>query len=183
MRFSISLFAALFVLFLPAFLNAQSRDYLTDAEIELVRDAQQIDLRVDVLIKAVERRIAVINNTVVPKEDVDKWGDPPKGTRVQLLSDIAKILQKVIDDVDDVARREEGKQSKFFVKAMHRLTEAAQKFQPQFRSMLDTAKEEKERGSLLTAGDLCAAIIEASAKVPKEVPKEEKKKEEKKPKN
>jgi acyl-CoA reductase-like NAD-dependent aldehyde dehydrogenase len=183
MRFTILAFILFLLLIFPAFSNAQSRDYLTDAEIELVRDAQQIDLRVEVLIKAVERRIAVVNNTAVAKEDVDKWGDPPKGTRVQLLSDIAKILQKAVDDVDDVARREEGKQSKFFIKAMHKLADAAQRFQPQFKLLLDGVKEEKERGSLLTAGDLCASIIEASAKVPKEIPKEEKKKEEKKTKN
>lgn len=176
MRFTFSAFTVFLILFLFAAANAQSRDYLTDAEIELVRDAQQIDLRVEVLIKAVERRIAVINNTARIEKDSEKWGDPPKGTRVQLLSDVAKILQKAIDDVDDVARREAGKQSKFFVKAMHKLAEAANRFQPQFKSLLDGAKEEKERGALLNAGELCAQIIEASAKVPKEVPKDEKKK-------
>jgi hypothetical protein len=183
MRFTFSALTAFLILFLFAAANAQSRDYLTDPEIELVRDAQQIDLRVDVLVKAVERRIAVVNNTVVAKEDVDKWGDPPKGTRVQLLSDISKILQKAIDDIDDVARREEGKQSKFFIKAMHKLADAAQKLQPQFKLLLDAAQEEKERGALLNAGELCDQIIEASAKVPKEIPKDEKKKEEKKTKN
>lgn len=176
MRFTFSAFTAFLILFLFAAASAQSRDYLTDAEIELVRDAQQIDLRVEVLVKAVDRRIAVVNNTARVEKESEKWGDPPKGTRVQLLSDVAKILQKAIDDVDDVARREAGKQSKFFVKAMHKLAEAANRFQPQFKSLLDGAKEEKERGALLNAGELCAQIIEASAKVPKEVPKDEKKK-------
>jgi acyl-CoA reductase-like NAD-dependent aldehyde dehydrogenase len=179
MRFTVLVFTAFLLLIFPAFSNAQSRDYLTDAEIELVRDAQQIDLRVEVLMRAVERRFAVLNSaatTVIKEKDAWKWGDPPKGTRVQLLTDIAKIMQKAIDDIDDVARREEGKQSKFFILAMHKLAAAAQKFQPQFKVLLDTVKEEKERGALLNSLELCDQIIEASSKVPKEVPKEEKKK-------
>lgn len=179
MRF---IFLAFLILTFSFFINAQSRDYLTDAEIELVRDAQQIDLRVDILVKAIDRRIAVLNNAAAVKES-ENWGEPPKGTRMQLLSDIAKILQKAIDDVDDVARREEGKQSRFFILAMHKLAATAQKLEPQFKTYADTVKEEKERGAILNSLELCASIMEASAKVPKEVPKEEKKKEEKKTKN
>src|SRR4029078_6627383 len=41
--------------------SAQSRrDYMTDAEIELVRDAQDIDARIDVLTKMIDRRFAVL---------------------------------------------------------------------------------------------------------------------------
>ncbi len=170
------IFLTVLILIFSAFLNAQSRDYLTADEIELVRDAQQIDHRVGVLIRAAERRIAVLNNAA-PTEDSDgKWGEPPKGTRAQLLSDIHKILQKAVDDVDDVASREEGTQSKFFIVAMHKLTAAANKFQPLLKSFFDTAQDEREKGAILNAGDLCAQIIEASSKVPKEVPKEAKKK-------
>ena len=177
MRFTVLVFNAFLLLFFAAaFSNAQSRDYLTDAEIELVRDAQQIDLRVDILVRAAERRLAVLNNAAATEKDSYKWGEAPKGTRAQLLSDINKIVQKAVDDIDDVARREEGKQSKFFILAMHRLTAAANKLQPQFKTLLDAVKDEKERGALLNSLELCNQIIEASSKVPKEVPKEEKKK-------
>lgn len=180
MRFTVSVFIAFLILILPALSNAQSRDYLTDAEIELVRDAQQIDLRVEVLVKAIDRRFLVLNNDTTQakqtEKDLGKWGEPPKGTRVQLLSDIAKILQKAIDDIDDVARREGGMDSKFFPKAVHKLADAANIYLPQFKTQLDKVTDEKERGSLLTATDLCGQVIEASAKVPKEAPKEEKKK-------
>lgn len=159
---------------------AQRRDYMTEAEIELVRDAQDIDTRIDVLTKMIDRRFVVLGmdsgGAKPPSKGSDKWGDPPTGTRAQLLSDISKILQKAVEDIDDVARREEGKQSRFFIMAMHKLSAAATKFQPQFKTLLDAVKDEKERGALLNAGELCNQIIEASSKVPREIPKEEKKK-------
>ena len=182
MKFTVFALTAFFVFafLLPTQTNAQRRDYLTDEEIELVRDAQQIDLRVGVLVKAVERRLIVLNDdqTQVKRveKDLDKWGELPKGTRTDLLSDIAKILQKAIDDIDDIARREGGMDSEFFPKAVHYLAEYSQKLQPRLQSQLDLVKDEKERGSILTSLDLTKQIIEASTKVPKEVPKKKKKK-------
>jgi len=37
------------------------RDYFTDQEIEMVRDAQAIDSRIDVLTHAIDRRFSVLN--------------------------------------------------------------------------------------------------------------------------
>ena len=172
--FRVPLFTFAFLLFTFAFLlsapaSAQRRDYLTDAEIELVRDAQQIDLRIEVLVRAIDRRFEVLNNTTAAKKDSEKWGELPKGTRPELTSDITKILQKAVDDVDDVAAR--SMDSKFFPKAFHKLVEAAQRFLPQFKTLLDQVKDEKERGSILNSIDLCNQIIEAAPKVPKEVKK------------
>jgi len=45
---------------------AQKRDNLTDAETELIRYHRELDKRVDVLIKAADRRFAVINGTKPP---------------------------------------------------------------------------------------------------------------------
>lgn len=182
MKFTIYALTAFFLLatFLPASANAQKRDYLTDEEIELVSDAQEIDLRIDVLTKAIDRRFLVLNGDASQakqiEKDIDKWGELPKGSRAQLLSDIAKILQKAVDDIDDLASREGGMDSKLFPKAVHKLADAAQKYQTQFKAELDKVKDEKARGSLLNSLDLCASIIEASSKLPKEPTKEEKKK-------
>ncbi|HEY0427045.1 MAG TPA: hypothetical protein VGC76_04485 [Pyrinomonadaceae bacterium] len=182
MRFTIYTLAAFFLLlmFLPSAANAQRRDYLTDEEIELVRDAQQIDLRVDVLVKAIDRRFIALSGDVSQtqklEKDDEKWGALPKGKRVQLLSDIARILQKAVDDIDDLAMRENGMNSEFFPKAVFKLADGAQKFLPELKSELDKVVEEKERGSILTAMDLCNQINEAAAKLPKETKKEKKKK-------
>src|SRR5690349_14570565 len=94
---SLTVFTAIFciALFFPLAADAQKRrDYLTEEEIELVRDAQEIDLRIMVLTKAIDRRFAVLNNRT-PKEK-EEWGALPKGTRVELLIDIEKLLQKAI---------------------------------------------------------------------------------------
>ena len=156
------------LLLFPALTDAQKRDYLTEQEIELVRDAQEIDRRVEVLTKAIDRRFAALNNETPknPEKDAEKWGELPKGNRVQLISDITKILQKAVDDVDDVAAR--NKDSKLFPKAVHKLAEAAQKYLPQFKTQFDKISDDKERGTILNSIDLCNQIIEAAAQVPKE---------------
>src|SRR5688572_6711647 len=72
---------------------AQPRDHLTDQETDLIRFHQQLDKRMDVFIKAMDRRFAIINGleqTKTKKIDREEpeWGDLPKGSRAQLLGDI-----------------------------------------------------------------------------------------------
>ena len=166
---SLNLLAAIFcvALFFPASAEAQRRDYLTEAEIELVRDNQEIDLRIDVLTKAIDRRFNVINNK--PVKESEKWGEAPKGTRLQLLTDIEKLLGKAIDDLNQVAER--NRENKLFPKAVHKLADACTQYQPQFKSMLDAVKDEKERGTLLGSVESCSQVLEAAADLPKETPK------------
>ncbi|MBS1792256.1 MAG: hypothetical protein JSS81_00295 [Acidobacteria bacterium] len=164
----------LIALFLSAAIaaDAQRRDYLTEDEIELVRDAQQIDLRIKVLARAVDRRIAVLKNET-PKESKE-WGPLPQGTPAELYSDIDKLLEKAIDDIDDVAER--SRDSRFFPKAVFKLSDSCREYIPQFKTFIDAVKNEKERGSLLGAIEKCDEVIEASTKVPREPEKNEKKK-------
>ena len=170
----LTVFAAIFGIaaFFTSNINAQRRDYLTDDEIEVVRDAQEIDLRVKVLTYAVERRLAVINNKPLKEKEI--WGAPPKGSRVELFLDIEKLIQKAIDDVDQTAER--AKDSKLFPKAVHQFADSCTEYLPQFKTFLDTTKDEKTRGALIGATENCNQVIEAAAKVPKEPSKEEKKK-------
>jgi hypothetical protein len=173
-KLTLTFFAAIFCLamFFPLSASAQKRDYLTEAEIELVRDAQQIDLRVMVLTRAVDRRLAVLKGETPKEKEV--WGELPKGTRTELLIDIEKLLGKAIDDIDEVAER--SRESVFFPKAVHKLADSCREYLPQFKTFIDTVKDEKERGSLLGSIDSCNQVIDASVKVPKEPVKEEKKK-------
>ena len=152
--------------------KAQRRDYLTEAEIELVREAQEIDLRVMVLTKAIDRRLAVLKNQT-PKEK-EEWGELPKGTHTELFLDIEKLLQKAIDDIDEVAER--NKDSELFPKAVFKLSDSCQAYLPQFKTFLDTTKDEKERGALLGSIENCNSVLEASTKVQRVPTKEEKKK-------
>lgn len=167
------------MLFFPTLANAQRRDYLTDEEIELVREAQEINLRINILTKAIDRRFLVINsNASQPKQvqkDTEKWGELPTGSRSLLLWNIERILQKAIDDIDNVAAHKKT-DGEFFPKAIFKLTDSCQTYIPQLKTLYDTSKDEKEKGSILGSIDSCHQIIEASAKVPKETLKEKKKK-------
>ena len=171
----------------PTTADAQRRDYLTDEEIEIVREAQQIDERIGVLVHAVDRRMSVIGLGNVPAgkpvKEKDIWGPPPAGTRAELLSDIKRIIQKAIDDIDNLAARpdsaviyeDEGKKPKdpkaLFAKAVRNLGAAATRYRPIFNDELSRTEVKSERGLLLDIIDNCDQIIEAVATLPAEVKK------------
>jgi len=161
--------------------QAQRRDHLTEMEVELVRDAQQIDERMKVFVKAIDRRFLALNSdaarTKQVEKDSERWGELPTGTRLQLLIDIEKLLDEAISKIDDVASRD--MKSDFFPNAVHTLADGANKFLPQLKSQLAKLTDEKEKGAILGAIDFCNQIIEASAKVKRETPKEIKKRKEK----
>lgn len=175
LRFFLFLFAA-FLFFSAADANAQRRDYMTDAEIEIVRDSQEIDLRVDALVKMIDRRFAVLNNEPSPiKKNSELWGDAPKGTRLELLSDINKILMKAIDDIDQVVERK-AVDAKMFPKAVKNLAASCVIYNTKLKMEYDKAADEKEKGVILGALESCGQIGEAAKKLDEIVPKEEKKK-------
>jgi hypothetical protein len=165
-------------LIFPYSANAQRRDQLTEMETELVREAQEISLRTQVFIKAIDRRFLVLNNDTSKAKQVEKdletWGELPKGTRAQLLLDIEKILQEAVDNIDNLAERDA--KNELLPKALHTLADASAKLLPQLKSQLDKTNTETEKGAILGAIDLCNQIIEASAKVPKVESKNKKKK-------
>src|SRR6185503_8511504 len=75
------------------------RDHLTPQEVDLVKEAQILDKRIDVFIRAAERRLMVINgsgnaaaNTKQLKKESERWGELPTGSRAELVLDIARIL-------------------------------------------------------------------------------------------
>ena len=173
-KITLTLCAAFFLvaLFFPLSADAQKRDYLSEAEIELVRDNQEIDARILILTKAIDRRFNVINNKTV--KESEKWGEPPQGTRLELLSDIEKLLGKAIDDIDQVAER--NRANPLFPKAVHRLADACTAYQPQFKTLLDKVDDNRERGTLLGAVEHCTEVLAAAANVPKDAKDEKKKK-------
>lgn len=166
--------------------SAQSRDFLTDDEVELIRDAQQIDMRIDVLTHAIDRRFGVLK---VPADagqykEKDDWGKLPEGSRLQLLGDIKRILQKAIDDIDNLSSRpdsmvieepEKGKKPKgyaeLFPKAVRSLAAAAARYQPILKSELDKTTDGLEKGAILASLDMCDEITTAVTKLPAEVKK------------
>jgi hypothetical protein len=165
---------------------AQRRDYMTDAEIELVRDAQDIDERINVLIKMVDRRFAVLNANVggatISNKESDKWGPAPTGSRMEILDDIRKLLDKAIDDVDNVAmhpvnydidkarsEKQKKKDSNRFPSSVRNLAASAKRYQPALKTLLESSTDEKERGVIISSLESCDEIIAATTKLPAEV--------------
>lgn len=165
------------IMLAPDAISAQKRDYLSEQEADLVRDNQQLDLRIDILTKAIDRRFAVINGEPEGKKDwqkaSDTWGEMPTGSRAALFGDIEKLLQKAIDDIDNVAEHNQT-DSKFFAPAVRALGASATKYLPALKSHLGKTKDEKEVGAILGSIELCDQIIEALSKLPAEAPDKKK---------
>ena len=171
--------------FVPA-AAAPRRDFVNEEEAEFIREHQEIDMRIEVLTKFIERRLAALgisgHTWSPPKKNAELWGEEPKGTKLELLYDIKRILQKAIDDIDDIASRDstsiEGneKTGKLFPKAVRSLSSAATRYKSIFDSELAKTRAEKERGVLMDSEELCDQIIEAAAGLPAEVKEDKKKK-------
>jgi hypothetical protein len=150
------------------------RDHLTEQEADLVREAQTLDKRTAVFIRAIERRLIVMTDasgaaasSKQVQKETEKWGELPKGTRAELLSDIAKILDEAITNIDDVSERDD--KNPLLPKSLRLLSAAATRFIAQLAPMRDQAKEEAERESLEQALESAQSIIEAASKLPPEV--------------
>jgi hypothetical protein len=99
-------------LYIPGMAFSQARDHMTPQEVELIKDAQVLDKRIDVFIKAADRRVLALNgagaaNAKQLKKDSESWGEIPTGTRAELLGDIARIYDEAITNIDDVSSRDE----------------------------------------------------------------------------
>jgi hypothetical protein len=174
-----ALFACLLTSFLfltqtPAHARSlPERDHLTEQEQDLVREAQALDARTAVFIRAIERRLLVLlpepgaaNSKQVQKE-TQKWGELPKGTRAELLSDIAKILDEAITNIDDVSERDD--KNPLLPKSLRLLSVASTRFIAQLTPIRDQARDEGERESLEQALENAQSIIEAANKLPPEI--------------
>lgn len=163
------------------------RDYFTDQEVEMVRDAQQIDQRINLLVKVIDRRFEAagidVGGAKFAPKDAEKWGEL-KGTRGDMLLDIKRVLQKAIDDIDNVAAhpdtlifdpadpdKKPKNFSSLFPKAVRLLAKAAERYKGPLQAALDVTKDQKERGSILDSLEMCDEIIASVAKLPAETKK------------
>jgi hypothetical protein len=152
-----------------SFASTQSRDHLTPQEVELVKDAQVLDQRIDVFVKAAERRLLVLTGTTATstkqiKKDSEKWGELPNGTRAQLLADIAKILDEAITNIDDVSSRDEKNPQ--IPKALRKLAAEATRISEQLKPMREQAKSDDEIASFASLTENAESILEAASKLP-----------------
>ena len=152
--------------------TAQQRDHLTQQEVDLVKEAQILDKRIDVFIKAADRRMMVINgsagaNTKQLKKDSEQWGELPTGSRAELVSDIAKILDEAITNIDDVSARDE--RNPLIAKSLRKLAQAVNSIMSQLKPLATQAKSEAEVASFELLAEDAQSINEAANKLPPEV--------------
>ena len=129
------------------------------------------------------------------------WGPAPTGSRLDLFSDVKRLLQKAIDDIDNLAERpnsapirdlkdkDDAKLAKDdphrLPRAVKNLAKAAERYEPALKSALDDTKDGKDKGPIFDAIDSCNEILAAVGKLPAETKPEVKadpKKDGKKPK-
>jgi len=165
--------------------TAQSRDHLTPKEVELVQESQILDKRTEVFVKAIERRMLVLNgmqtsNAKQLQKDSEKWGELPQGTRAELIGDIAKILEEAITNIDDVGFHDE--KNPLLPKALRKLDAAAEQIVAQLKPLGEQAKTPDEISSVGQALENAQSIIDAAKKLPAQVEPEKGKGKTKKPK-
>ena len=173
--------AVLLLLSLPLLVFAQGRDHLTPQEIDLVKEAQILDKRIEVFIKAAERRLLVLNGNATAtanakqlKKDSERWGELPAGSRGDLVADIARILDEAITNIDDVSARDE--RNPLIPKALRRLAQAVTNIQTQVAPLRDQLKGDAEVASFELLEEDVQSILEAAKKLPPEVDKKAKNK-------
>lgn len=157
--------------------GAVRRDPLTDKEADMVREAQALDKRTEVFIKAAERRVLRLTDPNAAasgqaQKDAEKWGDL-QGTRAELLSDIANILDEAVTNIEDVGSH--NSKSGLIPKSIRKLAAAATRFLPQLTALRERANDE-ERGVLEKAIESAQEIIAAANKLPPETIETKKKK-------
>jgi hypothetical protein len=158
--------------------HAQKRDHLTEKEVDLVKEAQELDKRIDVFIKAAERRMMVINgssaaNAKQLKKDSERWGELPTGSRAELVSDIARILDEAITNIDDVSARDE--RNPLISKSLRKLATSVNTMMAQLKPLSAQAKGDGEIASFEALNEGAQSILEAVNKLPPEVEKKAKK--------
>ncbi len=148
------------------------RDHLTPQEVDLVKEAQILDKRIDVFIKAAERRLMVINNSASAnakqlKKDSERWGELPTGSRAELVGDIARIFDEAITNIDDVSARDE--RNPLIAKSLRKLATAVNTILGQLKPLSVDAKSDAEIASFELLHEDAQSILEAANKLPPEV--------------
>jgi len=149
----------------------QAREHLTPEEIELIKDAQLLDKRIDVFIKAADRRMLVLSSggpetatTKQLKKDSEAWGELPKGSRAELIGDIARIFDEAITNIDDVSSRDE--KNPLIQKSLRKLAAAASRIIELLKPVEAQAKAEEELSSFDQLAENAESILQAANKLP-----------------
>jgi hypothetical protein len=142
--------------------QSQRRDHLNEQEADQIRLYQEIDKRMEIFVKAADRRMLVLTNpnaTQKQKEE-ETWGPLPKGTKLELLQDYKRILEEAEEKLDDWYNR--GGNPKLLPKALSKFKEGVTNQIPQLRALAPQLTDEREQRALLEAIEEAETITKAS---------------------
>lgn len=143
--------------------QTKKRDHLTEQEAELVREFQEIDRRIEIFVKAAERRLLVLANpnATQKKKEEETWGPLPQGTRLELLLDYKRILEEAEEKLDDWYNR--GGKDNLLPKALSKFKEAAARHVAQLRALAPQMTDKREQRALAEAVEEAENVTKASA--------------------
>ena len=158
-----AVFTAAFLLSTVSLAQSKRRDHLTEQESDKVREYQQIDQRIEVFIKAADRRILVLTtpNATQKKKEEETWGPLPTGTKLELLTDYKRILEEAEEKMDDAYQRD-GK-ADFLKKALTKFKDAANRQIPQLRALATQMTDKREQRALEEAIEEAETVTKAQA--------------------
>ena len=153
---------SLTILFIGAQAQKEKRDHLTEQEADLVRDNQEIDKRIEIFIKAAERRLLLLANpdATQKKKEEETWGPLPKGTKLELLEDYKHILEEGEEKLDDWFGR--GGKDNLLPKALNKFKEAATRHISQLRALASQLTDKREQRALAEAIEEAETVTKAS---------------------
>jgi hypothetical protein len=120
----------------------------------------------------------VINNSATAnakqlKKDSERWGELPTGSRAELVSDIARIFDEAITNIDDVSARDE--RNPLIAKSLRKLAGAVNSIMAQLKPLATDAKSDAEIASFELLNEDAQSILEATRLPPEVVDKKAKK--------
>lgn len=135
----------------PAGRAQTRRDHLTEKEIALVREYQELDLRVEVFLRAAERRLLVLTNPDAKqkKKEEELWGPLPSGSQLELLQDYRRILEELEEKLDDTLNLDP--RSPLLKKALKKAKERAASHLGQLRPLSSRMSDRAEQKALALA--------------------------------
>jgi hypothetical protein len=82
-------------------------EYLTEGEIDLVREIRLIDHRSEIFLKIADRRLIALTDPAGPTGDskFKKFGPLPTGSQVELLDDYRRAVEELMVKLDDEFER------------------------------------------------------------------------------
>ena len=142
--------------------QTKKRDHLTEKEVDWVREVQVLDKRIEVFVKAAERRLLVLLNPDAKQtnKEEEKWGPLPTGTKAELLEDYKQILEEAEEKLDDALSRNDA----LIPKALSKFKEAARRHLEQLRSLEAKMNERRELKALAEAIEEAETVTKGEAK-------------------